>query len=141
MAQRKASATWEGDLFKGSGTVSALSSELFTDAGVTWAARTEDSGGRTSPEELLAGAHAACFGMALSNELASRGHAPSRLQIEAICTFLDGKITTMALDVSATVPDGDEAGFREGLAAAEGSCPVSNALRGNVAVSVDGRLV
>lgn len=141
MAQRKASATWEGDLFKGSGTVSALSSELFTDAGVTWAARTEDSGGRTSPEELLAGAHAACFGMALSNELASRGHAPSRLQIEAICTFLDGKITTMALDVSATAPDGDEAGFREGLAAAEGSCPVSNALRGNVAVSVDGRLV
>ncbi|MEO7837689.1 MAG: OsmC family peroxiredoxin [Acidimicrobiales bacterium] len=141
MAQRRASATWEGDLFKGHGTVSALSSGLFTDAGVTWAARTEDSGGRTSPEELIAGAHAACFGMALSNELASRGHAPSRVQIEAICTFLDGKITTMALDVSATVPDLDEGGFREGLAAAEGSCPVSNALRGNVAVSVDGRLV
>lgn len=140
MAQRRASATWEGDLFKGSGTVSALSSGLFTEAGVTWASRTEDSGGLTSPEELVAGAHAACFGMALSNELASRGHAPTRVQIEAICTFLDGKITTMALDVSATVPEADEFGFREGLAAAEGSCPVSNALRGNVAVTVEGRL-
>ncbi|MDP9402777.1 MAG: OsmC family peroxiredoxin [Actinomycetota bacterium] len=141
MAQRRASATWEGDLFGGSGKVSALSSGLFTDAGVTWASRTEDSEGRTSPEELIAGAHAACFAMALSNELASRGHVPSRVQIEAICTFLDGKITTMALDVSAAVPDVDEAGFREGLSAAEGSCPVSNALRGNVAITVDGRLV
>lgn len=141
MAQRKASATWEGDLFEGAGTVSALSSGLFTDAGVTWASRTEDSGGRTSPEELIAAAHSACFGMALANELSSRGHVPSRLQIEAVCTFLDGKITTMALDVSATVPDADEAAFREGLTAAEGSCPVSNALRDNVAITVDGRLV
>lgn len=141
MAQRRAGTTWEGDLFGGSGKVSALSSGLFTDAGVTWASRTEDSEGRTSPEELIAGAHAACFAMALSNELASRGHVPSRVQIEAICTFLDGKITTMALDVSAAVPDVDEAGFREGLSAAEGSCPVSNALRGNVAITVDGRLV
>ncbi len=141
MAQRRASATWEGDLFAGSGTVSAQSSGLFTEAGVTWASRTEDVGGRTSPEELIAAAHAACFCMALSNELATRGHAPTRVQIGAICTFLDGKITTMALDVSATVPGVDESGFREGLAAAEDSCPVSNALRGNVAVTVDGRLV
>ncbi|HVE45486.1 MAG TPA: OsmC family peroxiredoxin [Acidimicrobiales bacterium] len=141
MAQRKASATWEGDLFKGSGVVSALSSGLFTDAAVTWPARTEDSGGLTSPEELIAAAHSACFCMALSNELSSRGHVPSKLQVEAICTFEDGKVTVMALDVSATIPGADESAFREGLDAAEGSCPVSNALRNNVAITVDGRLV
>src|SRR5687767_14687454 len=117
MAERKGSATWEGDLFKGSGVVSALSSGLFSDAGVTWAARTEDSGGLTSPEELIAAAHSACFCMALSNELSSRGHVPSKLQVEAVCSFVDGKVTTMALDVSATVPGADDAAFREGLEA------------------------
>ena len=141
MAERRAAASWEGDLFKGAGTVSALSSGLFTDAAVTWAARTEDSGGKTSPEELIAGAHAACFSMALSNELATRGHAPARLDVEAVCAFSDGKVTTMDLSVRASVPGLDEAGFREGLDAAEGSCPVSNALRGNVDIRVDGRLV
>lgn len=141
MSERKASATWEGDLFEGSGVVSALSSGLFSDAGVTWAARTEDSEGRTSPEELIAAAHSACFCMALSNELSSRGHVPSKLQVEAVCSFVDGKVTTMALDVSATIPGADDAAFREGLDAAEGSCPVSNALRNNVAITVAGRLV
>jgi osmotically inducible protein OsmC len=140
MADRRASATWQGDLFEGKGTVSALSSGLFTDAEVTWAARTEDSGGKTSPEELIAGAHAACFGMALSNELSTRGHTPDRLEIEATCSFEDGKVTTMALDVTAQIPGVDEDGFREGLSAAEESCPVSNALRGNVDIKIDGKL-
>jgi osmotically inducible protein OsmC len=140
MADRRASATWQGDLFEGKGTVSALSSGLFTDAEVTWAARTEDSGGKTSPEELIAAAHAACFGMALSNELSTRGHTPDRLEIEATCSFEDGKVTTMALDVTAQIPGVDEDGFREGLSAAEESCPVSNALRGNVDIKIDGKL-
>ena len=140
MAERRASATWQGDLFEGKGTVSAVSSGLFSDAEVTWAARTEESGGKTSPEELVAAAHAACFGMALSNELSSRGHTPDRLHIEAACSFEDGKVTTMVLDVTAQVPGVDEGGFREGLSAAEGSCPVSNALRGNVDIKVDGKL-
>ncbi len=140
MAERRASATWQGDLFEGKGTVSASSSGLFTDAEVTWAARTEESGGKTSPEELIAAAHAACFGMALSNELSSRGHPPDRLDIEATCSFEDGKVTTMLLDVTAQVPGVDESGFREGLSAAEASCPVSNALRGSVDIKVDGKL-
>ncbi|HEV3400997.1 MAG TPA: OsmC family peroxiredoxin [Acidimicrobiales bacterium] len=140
MADRNASATWHGDLFGGNGTVSALSSGLFTDADVTWAARTEESEGRTSPEELIAAAHAACFGMALSNELSTRGHAPERLQLEATCAFEGGKVTTMVLRVDADVPGVDENGFREALSAAEDSCPVSNALRGNVEIRVDGRL-
>ena len=140
MAERKASAKWEGDLFEGSGTVSALSSGLFTDAAVTWASRTEESGGKTSPEELIASAHAACFCMALSNELSQRGNKPQRIEIEATCTFEDGKITTMQLKVTAEVPGADEAAFREGVDAAEGSCPVSNALKGNVDIKVDASL-
>src|SRR5215217_1837515 len=142
MADRTASANWQGDLFTGSGTVSTVTTGLFTDAGVTWASRTEDPGGKTSPEELIAAAHAACFCMALSNELSTRGHPPARLEVQATCTFVPGKgITTMAIDVTAEVPGVDEAGFREGLDAAEGSCPVSNALRGNVDIHLDGTLV
>ena len=141
MADRTASAIWQGDLFEGSGTVSAVTSGLFSDAGVDWAARTEEPGGKTSPEELIAAAHAACFCMALSNELSTRGHPPTRLEVQATCTFEPGKgVTTMALDVTAEVPGVDEAGFREGLDAAIDSCPVSNALRGNVDIQVDGTL-
>ena len=140
MADRKASADWRGDLFEGAGTVSAESSGLFSDADVTWASRTEEPGGKTSPEELIAAAHAACFGMALSNELSTRGNAPERVHVEATSTFEDGKVTTMALDVTAEVPGLDEDGFDEALAAAEESCPVSKALRGNVDIKVTGRL-
>ena len=141
MAERRATAAWQGSLFEGKGTVTAASSGLFTDAAVTWASRTEDAGGATSPEELIAGAHAACFGMALSNELSSRGHEPAHLGIGATCTFVDGAITTMVIEVSAEVPGADNAAFREGVEAAEASCPVSNALRGNVDITVDARLV
>ena len=141
MADRVASATWQGDLFEGTGTVSAVSSRLFSEAAVTWASRTEEPGGKTSPEELIAAAHAACFCMALSNELSSRGHPPDRLDVRATCTFQPGQgITTMAIDITADVPDADDVAFREGLDAAEQSCPVSNALRGNVDIKVDGRL-
>ncbi len=138
MADRRASATWQGDLFEGSGTVTAATSALFTDAPVTWAARTEDAGGRTSPEELLAAAHAACFSMAFSNELSSRGAVPERLDVEATCTFVPGQgVTTMVLRVTAAVPGADEATFGQARAAAEESCPVSGALRGNVAIRVE----
>jgi osmotically inducible protein OsmC len=140
MAERRGSATWQGDLFEGSGTASALSSGLFTDAPVTWASRTEEVGGKTSPEELIAAAHAACFCMALSNELSSRGHVPEEITIEAVSKFEDGKVTSMDLDVTATVPGADEDQFREGVEAAEGSCPVSNALRNNVEIRVNARL-
>ena len=140
MAERKASATWQGDLFEGSGSVSALSSGLFTDAAVTWVGRTEAPGDTTSPEELIATAHAACFCMAFSNELSTRGHVPARLEAHATSTFQDGTFSAMALDVNAEVPGIDDATFQEALAAAEGSCPVSNALRGNVDITVDGKL-
>ena len=140
MAERKASATWQGNLFEGSGTVSAVSSGLFNDAEVSWPARTEAPDGKTSPEELMAGAHAACFCMALSNELSTRGHVPARIHVGATANFEGGNITTMILDVDAEVPGIDEAGFQEALGAAEQSCPVSKALVGNVDINVTGGL-
>ncbi len=140
MTQRKASATWEGDLFKGKGTVTAESSALFSAAGVTWASRTESPEGMTSPEELIAAAHASCFSMALANELSGRGHAPTSLATSATATFEGGKITRMVLDVDAEVPGVDDALFEEARAAAEQSCPVSNALRSNVDIEVTARL-
>lgn len=140
MADRMASANWKGDLFEGSGTVSTETTGLIKAAGVTWAARTESADGKTSPEELLAAAHAACFCMAFANELSSRGNVPTSLDVRATATFEPPKVTRMHLDVTAAVPSADEAGFREALAAAEQSCPVSNALRGNVEINVTGVL-
>lgn len=136
MADREARATWHGDLFKGSGTVSATSSGLFTEAPVTWASRTERADGHTSPEELMAAAQAACFCMAFSNELSSRGNEPARLDVEATCTFEGGKVTTMVLQVRADVPGADDPAITEALSAAEQSCPVTNALRNNVDIVV-----
>ena len=135
-----ATATWKGDLTSGSGEVSSNTSEHLRSLPVTWAARTEDPQGRTTPEELLAAAHAACFSMALSNELATRGNPPALIEVQATCTFDPPTITAVDLAVVAVVPGADEAAFREALTAAEGSCPVSNALRGSVEIRVDGRL-
>jgi len=140
MADRIASATWQGDLFKGGGTVSAETSGLFNDAAVTWASRTEAPGGKTSPEELLASAHAACFSMALANELSSRGPAPERLHVRATASFDPPKITRMLLEVTAAGSGLDEHRLQEAVAAAEQSCPVSNALRGNVEIEVHAHL-
>jgi osmotically inducible protein OsmC len=140
MADRTASATWRGDLFKGNGTVSAESSGLFTDAAVTWAARTESPEGKTSPEELIASAHAACFCMALANEMSSAGTEPAQVDVRATATFEPPTITRMALEVTVDAPGLDAADFQKAVAAAEGSCPVSNALRNNVEIEVDASL-
>src|SRR3954451_8988053 len=134
MADRTASATWRGDLFKGNGTVSAESSGLFADAAVTWAARTESSDGKTSPEELIASAHAACFCMALANEMSSAGTEPAQIDVRATATFEPPKITRMALKVTVDAPGLDDGAFQKAVDAAKGSCPVSNALRDNVEI-------
>ena len=107
-AVRRAKATWDGDLLSGSGVVSAISSGAFTDMPVTWASRTEDSGGRTSPEELVASAHASCFCMALSAGLGGAGTPPSKLEVSAEVTFqqIEGgwKVASSALTVRAQRP-------------------------------------
>ena len=141
-AERAASVVWEGNLVDGKGTVSADSSGAFADLPITWASRTEGPGGKTSPEELIAAAHAACFAMALSHELTGRGHPPARLEVRAVSSAHKAEagwhIDAMDLEVVAHVPDLDSATFDEALAAAEAGCPVSTALRGGVEVRAKG---
>ncbi|HEV8516004.1 MAG TPA: OsmC family peroxiredoxin [Candidatus Limnocylindrales bacterium] len=143
-AVRRAEATWEGDLTTGSGRVSAASSGTFTDLPVSWASRTETPDGRTSPEELLAAAHAACFSMALSNGLAKAGTPPQRLEVSAEVTFEKvgeaWKVVSSALRVRGTVPGADEAGFRQAAESARDGCPISKTLAGNVELTVEAKL-
>jgi len=141
---RRAQVNWKGNLATGSGTLSAVSSAAYTNLPVTWASRTETADGRTSPEELLAGAHASCFSMAFSSELTKAGNPPDTLDVSSEITFdrIDGKWTVVssALTVRGRVPGIDGAKFAELAEAAKEGCPISRALKGNVALSVDARL-
>jgi lipoyl-dependent peroxiredoxin len=142
VADRTASVTWNGDLMSGSGTIDEVGSGAFGPLDVTWASRAEDaSGGRTSPEELIAAAHASCFSMALSGGLAKAGTPPERLQTSATVTFVPGTgITKSALTVRGVVPGLDADGFREAAEAAKEGCPVSKALAGVPEISLDAQL-
>ena len=139
-ATRTATVTWTGTLAEGSGTVTAASSELFTDLPVSWASRIDEVDGRTSPEELLAAAHASCFAMALSGGLAKAGTPPDHVHVSATVTFAQvgeaWTVTRSELDVVGTVPGLDEAGFDAAAQTAKDGCPISRALAGNVEISV-----
>ena len=141
-AERRASVTWKGDLIGGSGTIDEVGSGVFGPLDVSWAARSEEaSGGKTSPEELIAAAHASCFSMALSNILAKAGTAPERLQTSAVVTFVPGTgITKSALTVRGAVPGLDADGFRAAAEDAKKNCPVSQALAGVPEITVDAEL-
>jgi osmotically inducible protein OsmC len=142
-AERRAEAVWAGTLFKGSGTVSA-GSRAFAGLPITWASRTERSDGRTSPEELLAAAHAGCFSMAFSLVLAEAGTPPGELTVNATYAFQqvpDGfAITTVDLDVHGRVPGLDANNFEQAAERAAQLCPVSKALTGNVDIRLTARL-
>ena len=142
VAERRANVVWKGNLFQGSGTFDLASSEAAQGLPITWASRTERPDGKTSPEELIAAAHASCFAMAFSNTLAEQGNDPEELDISAVCTFDAGqlKITTVVLDVRGKVPGLDAEGFQNAAEQAEQGCPVSNALRGNVDIQVNASL-
>ena len=138
---RKADVVWQGDLMNGSGTIQQVTSGALDPLDVSWASRSEDPNGRTSPEELIAAAWASCFAMALSHGLAQGGNAPERLETSATVTFQPGEgITKGALTVRGTVPGLDEAGFREAAEDAKQNCPVSKALTGIPDVSLDASL-
>ena len=143
-AIRRAEATWSGTLATGSGTVSAMSSGTFADLPVSWAARTEAPGGKTSPEELLAAAHAACFEMALSGALGRAGTPPERLDVSAEVTFdkieAGWRVVSSALTVRGVVPGMSAADFAAAAEATKDGCPISVALTGNVALSVEATL-
>jgi lipoyl-dependent peroxiredoxin len=143
-AIRRAEVEWSGSLTTGSGTVTAVSSAAFSGLPVSWAARTEASDGKTSPEELLAAAHAACFSMALSGSLGRAGTPPDRLEVSAEVTFdkLDSgwKVASSALTVRGWVPGATAEAFAAAAEATRDGCPISQALIGNVALSVEATL-
>jgi len=141
MADRTATVTWGGSLMEGAGTIESVGSGSFGPLDVTWASRAEDSDGRTSPEELIAAAHAACFSMALSHALAQAGFPAERLETSATVTFVPGTgITKSALTVRATVPGIDEATFHEQAEGARVGCPVSKALAAVPEITLDAAL-
>ena len=143
-AVRRATVSWTGDLASGSGRLDAATSGAFKGLPVTWASRTEAADGRTSPEELLAAAHASCFSMAFSSELAKAGSPPESLDVTSEVVFdrVDGKWTVISskLIVRGRVPGLDQAKFSEIAAQAKDGCPISRALVGNVALSVEASL-
>jgi lipoyl-dependent peroxiredoxin len=143
-ATQYASVIWEGDLLSGAGKVTAATSGVFKDEAVSWAARTGERGGKTSPEELLAAAHASCFAMALSGRLAKQGAPPRRLEVSAAVTFDkvgEGfKVTQSALEVRGVVEQIDEQAFRDAAEGAKDGCPISQALKGNVELKVKATL-
>ena len=142
-AKRKADVTWENNLIRGTGKIHFGSGSL-PEVGVTWASRTEQPDGKTSPEELLAAAHASCLAMAISGALAGNKTPPTRLDVTAECTFDKvedkWKVTTMELTVKGVVPDISSEEFREIVKTGEAGCPISNALRNNVEIKLNASL-
>ena len=141
MVDREAHVIWQGNLANGSGNLSEGSGVL-NNTPVTFASRVERPDGKTSPEELIAAAHATCYAMALSNVLTEHDAQPERLEVDAVCTLDDQqlKITNVNLDVRGTVPGIGEDEFESAAREAEQLCPVSNALRGNVEIRVTASL-
>ena len=128
---RKAEVVWQGDLMSGSGTIENVTSGAIPSLEVSWASRSEEPNGKTSPEELIAAAWASCFSMALSAGLAKAGNPPERLETSATVTFQPGEgITKGALTVRGTVPGIEADAFIEAAETAKQNCPVSKALAG-----------
>ena len=142
--ERKAEVTWRGDLLSGAGRVDSVTSGAFGGLDVSWVARSEEPNGLTSPEELIAAAHAACFSMALSSLLAQAGNPPASVHTDATVTLrpVDGRptITKIALVTVGRVPGLDEAAFVEQAQAAKAGCPVSRALAGVPEITLEASL-
>ncbi|MFH1474841.1 MAG: OsmC family peroxiredoxin [Chloroflexota bacterium] len=143
-ATRTAEVSWNGSLAEGKGSIDYVTSGAFTRLPVTWASRTETSDGRTSPEELVAAAHASCYAMAFSGGLGRNGTPPTSLRVVATVTFdkveSGWKVISSALTVRGNVPGLDAATFARLAEAAKDGCPISGALKGNVALSVEATL-
>ncbi|MDG9706039.1 OsmC family protein [Streptomyces sp. DH37] len=138
---RTAKTHWEGNLLEGKGNVALESSKIGT-YDVSWPARAEEPGGKTSPEELIAAAHSACYSMAFSHGLAGKGHTVEKVDTQADVTFQPGEgITAIKLTVRATVPGLSEEEFQAAAQDAKANCPVSQALAAVENITLDARLV
>jgi lipoyl-dependent peroxiredoxin len=136
-AESNATTVWEGDLPSGRGTTT-VASGVFPEFEVSWPARTERTSGTTSPEELLAAAHSACFCMALSNVLAQGGNTAERIEASAAVTFVPGEgVKSSRLTVRGSVPSLDQVGFEDAARDASENCPISQALKGNIEITVE----
>ena len=136
---RTARTAWEGNLVHGKGTVTMASSGI-GQFPVSWPARSEEPNGLTSPEELIAGAHSACFSMALAHGLTQAGTPPKTLDTQADVTFQPGTgITGIHLTVTGDVPGLDADAFEKAAADAKANCPVSQALKA-VPITLDAAL-
>ncbi len=143
--ERKAEAVWEGRVASGSGTIAGRSSGAF-ELVYSEPTRIGDSAGQTSPEELIAAAHAGCFAMSLAGEISRLRHEPRRLSVTATCVMdeVEGKghlVVASELQVEADVPGLDEAAFREAVERADAGCPISTLIRGTARVTVSSALV
>ena len=136
-AERKALVEWEGNLPSGRGTFT-VGSGAMEDFPVTWASRVDRPDGKTSPEELLAAAHASCYAMALSHTLAGRGALIEQVTVEAVAALDDEllRITSVNLDIRGSIEGLSEEEFRLVAEEAERTCPISNAVRGNIVVTL-----
>jgi len=142
MADSTAHVTWSGSLLEGSGTIDRVGSGAFEALPVSWDARTGEADGQTTPEELIAAAHAACFSMALSHGLAQAGTPPEKLDVDATVTFVPGTgITKIALAVRASVPGIAEPAFLHAAEDARQNCPVSQALASVPEITLEASLV
>lgn len=141
VAKRKAEAIWENDLVHGNGRVK-LGSNAIPEFPVTWASRIEEPQGKTSPEELIAAAQAACYSMALTATLARKNKPPERLNVSAECTFDEKalRVTTMAIIVTGKVAGMSQSEFEAAAKDAEKICPVTNAIRNNVEITLSASL-
>lgn len=140
-AERRAHVEWEGNLPSGRGTFTVGSGAL-EDFPVTWASRVERPDGKTSPEELLAAAHASCYAMALSHTLASMGADIDGITVEAVAV-LDAdllRITRVDLNIRGTVLGLSQKQFQSVAEEAERVCPISNAIRDNVDIELQATL-
>lgn len=138
--QSSATTVWEGDLASGRGTTSVASTAL-PDVDVSWPARTERTADTTSPEELLAAAHAACYCMGLSHELGEAGNPPQRLEASATVSFIPGEgVKSSRIVVRGRVPGVDAEQFEAAAQSAGRNCPISGALSGNVEITVEATL-
>jgi osmotically inducible protein OsmC len=143
--ERHATAVWHGDLTSGNGTLSS-GSGVIKDQPISWAARTEAPGGKTSPEDLLAAAHASCYAMAFSHALATGGHTPEQVSVTATVGFGPKpggggfEVKYSHLDVTGKVPGMDQAAFEQAAKEGEAGCPISNALRNNIDIELNAKL-
>ena len=141
---RHATANWSGNLTEGSGMLQYISSGAFSRMPITWSSRTSGHEGRTSPEELLAAAHASCFAMAFSNQLAKNGTVADKIdvRVEVTADKLEAGWTVIssAIKVTGVVPGIDAETFRKLAEAAKDGCPISRAIAGNVELTVEATL-